>query len=550
MNIPEEKILARYARKMEAAPLHIRNQRVQKMTRENVYRCLSQEAPDNLARMFAGRADDEMLCNELNSFEEGRTQWHLGNKEYAMTLLHDAYQSGENRAIPYLAEYFLEEKEYENALRCFQLLALNLGQSEYLEKLADCSLKLGDANMAIYYYELARTAGYKKSYTVLGELYAETDQQDKAAKLYEEEILAGNYEAFLAFVCSHEIIGDVDRAIAELKNKIGKKGQADLKLAEGRFLFLRGKVCMNEPQSNDGIDMMFAAVFEDKAEKWEALYHTLVKENLWFEAEMLCKKAIQRKQPAYAKLGHALIKQSKMVEAERACKKGSAKGESECDFLLGVINEKRNQPSKAMNFFNKAADGKVEQAYGKLAMLNLGTGDLETARINFECAMQTGEKEHVILKYLSFLIDLGDIETAKTVFVEAIKMGKPEKDLKRVLEGSEIHVAAKLVLAAAQFDPEKLFWMAQIYLNDRDPDAACAYMDLAVSMGVSGARQVFAKFLAGRGLFDKARKQYEAALKEKEDCFFDYAALLEKGREFELAIYNYRMAIDMEIRKS
>ena len=544
--IEESEVLGRYSRMMKKAPLHRRLSAIKNAAGEQIKRCLSEDAPDELAEIYAPKCAEE--CKEgMNDFELGRLYFFKGDMDKALRHFEEAYSKGETRAERYLGKIYYEQmKNPDTALPFLIRAADNYGHSDLYPTIGKIYLDKNNTMKAIEYLDMAFDYEIDDVYDDLARLYDQTGRPEKSAEIYEEAFKRGNNEALVRLFEIYRNEGDFDSDRRDLMCRLSEPDRKRMYIAEGYFDYMMAKAYNDPDSAQAGLQRMIVGVGEEGFDSWELLFDALIYEGMVPDAIELCRVAGKKKKKAYSKLAQLYLKLNDFDSAEKACKEGIKAGDSSCIYILGSIKEASMQKKEAIKLYEKSAQKNDYRAYMSMAQIYEREGNILKAKENFEYAFMTPTKKLVMFTYLNFLLKNNFIDDAAGVFVEAIEAGTAEKDIYKILFGANDDVTVKLCRAAIKAGHTQAhMWLAQFHiLNNDNPRAAEQYRQ-AADAGIKEAHVLLAKCLYVQGKFNDSKIEFLRAFKCKVNCYKDFAEVLEQEGYYDQAILNYRMAVDM-----
>ena len=199
-----------------------------------------------------------------------------------------------------------------------------------------------------------------------------------------------------------------------------------------------------------------------------------------------------------------------------------------------------------MENFKAAAENKDERAYLALAGIYERRGEIPEAKRNFLYAMKTRYAGKSALPFLAFCLRNNDFACAGPALQEILK-SKPDDDVVlKLLPKENFPEVQQLLLSCAGKGLSRAYLiLGKYFLALNDLDGAGLHLRIAIQKGCKEARVLLAKIYHRQKNFSQARAEYKNALKEKVDCYMDFAEHFEQTGCPDNAAVLYRMAIDM-----
>lgn len=538
-------MLERYDRMIQKRPLHTRLNAVQNASREKVMRCVSDEAPDELAKLYAPASSPKML-EQMTDFEAGRVNYFLEETEEAFLSLRKAFEKGDPKAAALLGKIMLKTRNDARGALPVLEEALESGNETAAGLAGEACERKNDNLKAIDFYSREIENGIFDHYINLGQLYEYTGQTQKAIEVYEKAFRAEKPEAVGFLMRLFEDRGDMKKSMRKFMGSLSFGERPNVYFMQGYFFYQAAKLNGEKKKMLKGMERMMDIVLLHRTDLWILLCEVFLQEKMIPQARRLCELAINQKKKAYNKLAAIYFMTGEIDKAEEVSRNGIENKDTLCHFYLGAIGEKKGDMKDAIKHFQNAAESKDERAYLKLGIIYEKLGKSAEAGKNYEFAMHTRDKKKTEGRYLIFLLRNNDFARAEHVLKEVLKGNINDDSLVEILPKDKSAEVQKLCMAAAAKNiPRAHLIMAKYFIAINDVDGAEAHLRIAAKQGLREARPLLAKIFEDAGKFAHAREEYREALKEKTDCYMAFANCLDKSGYDEEAAFIYRMAIDM-----
>ncbi len=319
----------------------------------------------------------------------GKSYFRIRNYDKAMEYLGKAVMQGKTAAVSdfyQLGNYFLEQKEYTKAEKCFQILA-DRGHGESCLMLGTmCEQGLGrkkDVEAAFGYYGASfqqgcTMAAYRAGCLMMSDALQFEEVRDIAVTWFQEAIAGGIYKAYLQMgnlysehtVFKYSGTTRNDRVALSWYLRGAMKGDAEC-LEQAALFFLMGYGTKKDTAR--GVQMLIQAAH--RGASFSAMQLGQMYEN-GMDVRKNCQKAMQW-----------YLKASELGNQHGAYEAGRLS----CDLGRNLLLTSPKNKEKILSYFQKAVEYGYFIAYLELADLAMREGKIEEYRSYLRQGTEKGE---------------------------------------------------------------------------------------------------------------------------------------------------------------
>lgn len=543
---PESQVLERYNRLIERKPYHEKIGKVEKASRDQVIRCIGEDAPESLLKLFSGRFEKGMT-GQFNRYELGRICEANGNTDGAIMHFGAASNRGFRGASGRLGRIFLHKRHNPHAAS-FQLKkAVGEGDRDSFGEMGLAYAERGAWQEAKDFFNKAIALGQTEWHAKLADVCEQLGDREASRENLEKAFRYGDDDCLEKLFRLWFDSDDVNKEFDRFYSKLNSQDKVRCNIIVGYDVYFQGKISDNKEVMEDGMIRMRDAALDDTGNYWKKPYDVYMEEGRGKEAAELCMEMTEKGKKAFSELASAFMLMGRIKQARTTCIKGLEKGDTRCNYVLGQIAKESGNDETAMEWFKKAADSPDTRAYFMMGEIHEKKGETEEAKKNYRFAAECGQMSaEQSMEMVRFNIKNGFPEEAGEFFMEAIKKGCDEDEVVNVLSRIEIRTVRKLCgMATDAGFMRGHIWLAKILEYRGENIQAESEYRSAAAKGLKEGHLLAGRLFMKQKRYDMAVNEFQKALKEKIICYSEFGKALEMYGKTDKAIVSYRMGIDM-----